>query len=185
MAFDKDSNRLDAEDARAWTDRLKRTSNCISSYWISLICAGYACHAHNNPSAVRQRGTFTSKTRQEYFQSFLKWQDHEHQKLHINNVEKDVENLRSGGGEHVMPDEMDLASRDIEDLIATGVVCRTKDGINMTHYELSRALYQHKKRAGETFPKMAITKKDAVICMASARTKCELIFLMCVNIMMT
>ena len=51
----------------------------------------------------------------------------------------------------------------------------------MTHYELSRALYQHKKRAGETFPKMARTKKGAVICMASARTKFELFFL-CVSI---
>ena len=180
-----------ADDAKAWTDRLE---NDFKQHFLGMDMtdmpqtssrctmakekhqdqhAGYACHSHKNPWAVRQRGTFTSKTPEEYFQLFLKWQDHEHRKLHINNVEKDVENLRSGGGEHVVPDELDLAARDIEDLIAGGIVTRTKDGVNLSHCELARALYHHKKRAGVTFPKMTRTKKEVVICMASARTKFE------------
>lgn len=178
-----------AEDAKDWTDKLE---NDFKQYFLGMDMtdaqptssrctmakekhqdqhAGYACHSHKNPWAVRQRGYFTNKSPEEYFQLFLKWQDHEHRKLHINNVEKDVENLRSGGGEHVQPDEMDLAARDIEDLIAAGLVSRTKDGVNMTHYELCRVLYYHKKRAGVTFPKMSKTKKDVVVCMASSRTK--------------
>ena len=174
-----------AADAQAWTDKLE---NDFKQHFLNLDTtemeqtssrctmakekhqdqhAGYACHAHKNPWAVRQHGTYTPK---EYFELFVLWQDHEHRKLHINNVEKDVENLRSGGGEHVVPDEMDLAARDIEDLIAEGKVMRVKSGIDLSLAETCRALYNSKKRSGVTFPRMSRAKKEAVICMACART---------------
>ena len=72
--------------------------------------AGYACHAQENPWPVHQHGTLESKSPEEYFQLFLKWQDHLHRKQHISGLERDVENLRSGGGEHVEPTELELAT---------------------------------------------------------------------------
>ena len=178
-----------AEDANAWTDKLEydfmphfldlditeeeHTSSCrctMAKEKYQDQHAVYACHAHKNPWTVRQRGTFPAKNPREYFELFLKWQDHEHRKLHIYNVEKDVENLRSGGGEHVVPDEVELAARDLEDLIAEGQVARTKNGINLTFPELCRVFYSAKKRAGVTFPKMTRAKKEVVVCLACSRT---------------
>lgn len=52
-----------------------------------------------NPWTVWQRGAYAARTPEEHFQFFLKWQDHERWKLRTSIVEKDVENLRSGGGE--------------------------------------------------------------------------------------
>jgi len=55
--------------------------------------------------------------------SAMNWQDLVHKKhLHVNGVEQDCENLRSGNGEQLVPNETELAARDIEDLIAGGVL---------------------------------------------------------------
>lgn len=42
--------------------------------------------------------------------------------LNVNGVEQDCENLRSGNGGQLVPNETELAARDIEDLIAGGVL---------------------------------------------------------------
>ena len=131
--------------------------------------AGYACHSHENPWPVRQKGLFSSKSPNEYFQMFLLWQDHVHRKIHISHVERDCENLRSGGGEFVETDEMELAARDIQDLIADDVVTIGPNGLNVTYASLCSLLYAHRKRAGVSFPKMPRGKKDIIICMVASR----------------
>ena len=71
---------------------------------------------------VKRRWYFAKLEPLEWYQLFLNWQDLVHKRLHVNGVEQDCENLRSGNGEQLGPNETELAARDVEDLIAAGVL---------------------------------------------------------------
>lgn len=70
-----------------------------------------------------RRGYFAKLEPVEWYQLFWNWQDLVHNKhLNVNGVEQYCENLRSGNGGQLVPNETELAARDIEDLIAGGVL---------------------------------------------------------------
>lgn len=48
---------------------------------------------------------------------FLQWQDAQHRKLHIRELERDCENLRPGFGRALSPGTVELAVTNKEDLI--------------------------------------------------------------------
>lgn len=48
---------------------------------------------------------------------FLQWQDAQHRKLHVRELERDCKNLRPGLGRALSPDTVELAATNIEDLI--------------------------------------------------------------------
>ena len=70
-------------------------------------------------------GRFKKMSPTDYLEMFLKWQDQCHRVLQIKNVEKEVENLRSGGGARILADAIELAARDVEELLRDGELTLT------------------------------------------------------------
>lgn len=124
--------------------------------------AGYSCHAHENPWSTRSTGCFKSMQPDEHFKAFCIWQDNVHRKLHVIGTERECENLRSGAGQFVEANDVEMAARDVEDLVAEGLVAVGENGVTTKIPALCRLLYTHQKTAGITFPKMSKGKKDQV-----------------------
>ncbi len=192
------SSRWDHNAARAWTDQLER---CFKQHYLgvepsslggylskttqvkptnSMQHAGYACHAHEAPWSVRRKGKFESSSPREFFQMFLKWQETVHKKLHVASVEVDYENMRSGAGDLIVPDDVELCARDIEDLINTADLHLNDGGVEETYAAIGRCLYNKKKRGGLSWPRFPKTKKDIIVqIVASRRTNCQPAQILC------
>lgn len=132
--------------------------------------AGYIAHGHGRPWDVQRKGFFMKLEPMEWHQLFLNWQDLVHKRLHIKGVEQDCEKLRSGNGGLLVANDAEMAARDIEDLIAAGILLT--DGIGMVKCnsrEVGQALYQNRKMSGITFPRMRREQQTIVLNIVASR----------------
>ena len=95
-----------------------------------------------------------------HFRAFGIWQNNVHRKLQVIGIERECENLRSGAGQFMELDEVELAG--MEDLVPEGLGAVSEDGVTAKIPALCRLLCTHKKTAGIRFPKMYKGKNDQV-----------------------